>query len=103
MFFRRKRVGSHDYLQIVRNQRVDGRHRQSVVATLGRVADLERDGTLARLLRSGARVLSSDIQSCELRRHPDLRIRVVRARGPQESARARMLSGRSSQVRRVPA
>lgn len=55
MFFRRKQVGRHDYLQIVKNERVDGRHRQSVVATLGRIADLERSGRLERLLRSGAR------------------------------------------------
>ena len=68
MFFRRKRVGSHDYLQIVRNQRVDGRHRQSVVATLGRVADLEQDGTLARLLRSGARVCEQTVLLSALER-----------------------------------
>jgi hypothetical protein len=61
MFFRRKRVGSHDYLQIARNQRLEGRHRQSVVATLGRVADLEQDGTLARLPRSGARVCDETV------------------------------------------
>lgn len=68
MFFRRKRVGSHDYLQIVRNQRVDGRHRQSVVATLGRVADLEQDGTLARLLRSGARLCEETVLLSALER-----------------------------------
>jgi hypothetical protein len=61
MFFRRKRVGSRDYLQIVRNQRVDGRHRQSVVATLESVADLEQDGPLARLPSSGARVCEETV------------------------------------------
>jgi hypothetical protein len=61
MFFRRKRVDSRDYLQIVRNQRIDGRHRQSIVATLGRVADLEQDGTLARLQSSGARVCEETV------------------------------------------
>jgi len=55
MFFRRKRSGRTEYLQIVKNQRVDGQPRQSVVATLGRVDELAQDGTLDRLLRSGAR------------------------------------------------
>jgi hypothetical protein len=55
VFFRRKHVGRHEYLQIVANERVAGRHRQSVIATLGRVDELEQSGTLERLLRSGAR------------------------------------------------
>ncbi len=55
MFFRRKRSGRTEYLQIVKNERVDGTPRQSVVATLGRVDELAQDGTLDRLLRSGAR------------------------------------------------
>ena len=55
MFFRRKLSGRTEYLQIVKNDRVDGRPRQSVVATLGRVDELAQDGTLERLLRSGAR------------------------------------------------
>ena len=33
MFFRRKRSGRTEYLHIVKNQRVDGQPRQSVVAT----------------------------------------------------------------------
>ena len=37
MFFRRKLSGRTQYLQIVKNERVDGKPRQSVVATLGRV------------------------------------------------------------------
>ena len=40
MFFRRKLAGKTQYLQIVKNERVDGKPRQSVVATLGRVDDL---------------------------------------------------------------
>ena len=55
MFFRRKRSGRTEYLQIVKNERIDGQPRQSVVATLGRVDGLAQDGTLDRLLRSGAR------------------------------------------------
>ena len=61
MFFRRKRFGRTEYLQIVKNQRVDGQPRQSVVATLGRVDELAQDGTLDRLLRSGARFAHSAV------------------------------------------
>jgi len=49
MFFRRKLSGRTEYLQIVKNERVEGRPRQSVVATLGRVDELAQDGTLDRL------------------------------------------------------
>jgi transposase len=59
MFFRHKRSGRTEYLQIVKNERVDGKPRQSVVATLGRVEELAQDGTLDRLLRSGARFARS--------------------------------------------
>ncbi len=61
MFFRHKRSGRTEYLQIVKNQRVDGKPRQSVVATLGRVEELAQDGTLDRLLRSGARFARSAV------------------------------------------
>jgi hypothetical protein len=61
MFFRRKFSGRTEYLQIVKNDRVDGRPRQSVVATLGRVDELGQDGTLERLLRSAARFAHSAV------------------------------------------
>jgi hypothetical protein len=59
--FRRKRSGRTEYLQIVKNERVDGQPRQSVVATLGRIGELTQDGTLDRLLRSGARFAHSAV------------------------------------------
>jgi hypothetical protein len=61
MFFRRKISGRAEYLQIVKNKRVEGKPRQSVVATLGRVDELAQDGTLDRLLRSGARFARSAV------------------------------------------
>jgi hypothetical protein len=61
MFFRRKRSGRTEYLQIVKNERIAGKPRQSVVATLGRVDELDQDGTLERLLRSGARFSHSAV------------------------------------------
>ncbi len=61
MFFRGKVSGRTEYLQIVKNDRVEGKPRQSVVATLGRVDELAQDGTLDRLLRSGARFARSAV------------------------------------------
>src|SRR6516165_1974945 len=61
MFFRRKRSGRTENLQIVKNERVDGKPRQSVIVTLGRVDELAQDGTLDRLLRSGARFAHSAV------------------------------------------
>src|ERR1700758_554585 len=61
MFFRRKLSGRIEYLQIVKNDRVDGRPRQSVVAIPGRVDELAQDGTLERLLRSVARFAHSAV------------------------------------------
>lgn len=52
MFARIKRVGSYAYLQLVRTERQDGRPRQRVLATLGRVESLQARGELDGLLRS---------------------------------------------------
>jgi hypothetical protein len=55
MFFRIKPSGGRRYLQIVQNTREGQRTVQRVLATLGRVEDLQADGKLDVLLRSGAR------------------------------------------------
>jgi hypothetical protein len=55
MFFRVKPAGPRRYLQIVENHWVDGRSRQRVVATLGRLDHLQQQGRLESLLASGAR------------------------------------------------
>src|SRR2546425_721998 len=44
MFFRRKISGRTEYLQIVKNERIEGKPRQSVVATLGRADEKWRRG-----------------------------------------------------------
>jgi hypothetical protein len=56
MFFRIKPSGERRYLQIVENTRDGAATRQRVVATLGRVEELEACGKLDALLRSGARL-----------------------------------------------
>ena len=55
MYFRRKQSQGRIYLQIVESQRTGAQVRQRVIATLGRLDELEASGQLDRLLRSGAR------------------------------------------------
>lgn len=55
MFFRTKKSGPRIYLQIVENHCRDGRAQQSVLATLGRLDQLQVAGQVDALLTSGAR------------------------------------------------
>ena len=56
MFFRVKTSGPRSYLQVVQNRWQDGQSRQRVVATLGRLDQLQQSGRLDALLVSGARL-----------------------------------------------
>jgi transposase len=55
VFFRKKKSGARTYLQLVENKWTDGKTRQRVVATIGRMDKLEESGELEAILRSGAR------------------------------------------------
>jgi hypothetical protein len=55
MFFRRKKSGPRTYLQIVENHWRDGRPQQTVLATVGRLDELQDSGQIDGLLNSGAR------------------------------------------------
>jgi hypothetical protein len=55
MFLRQKRTGDRTYLQIVENRWEDGRSRQRVIGTLGRVEDLDQSQHLEQLVRSAAK------------------------------------------------
>jgi Transposase DDE domain len=59
MFFRTKTSGPRTYLQVVENHWEGGRSRQRVVATLGRLDQLQQSGQLDALLISGARLAES--------------------------------------------
>ena len=61
MYFRKKTSGGRAYLQIVESRREGAAVRQQVIATLGRVEDLQASGQLERLLRSGARFAAKAI------------------------------------------
>lgn len=67
MFFRIKPSGERRYLQIVENTREGAKTRQSVIATLGRVDELEAQGKLDALLRSGARLCETAMLVSSLR------------------------------------
>ena len=59
MFFRQKRSGNRVYLQIVENRWEQGRSKQRVIATLGRLDRLIESGQLDALLQSGAKFSES--------------------------------------------
>src|SRR5262245_9549458 len=56
MFFRVKTSGERQYLQLVENSWEQGRSRQRVLATLGRLDHVHQSGQLDALLASGARL-----------------------------------------------
>ena len=55
MFVRAKKSGAYEYLQLVHNERVDGKVRQRVIATLGRRDVLEENGQIDALITSCGR------------------------------------------------
>lgn len=55
MFVRAKKSGAYEYLQLVRNERIDGRVRQQVLATLGRLDVLRETGQIDALAASCGR------------------------------------------------
>ena len=55
MFVRAKKSGAYEYLQIVHNERVEGRIRQRVIATLGRLDLLQKTGQIDALISSCSR------------------------------------------------
>ena len=59
MFFRQKKSGERVYLQIVENRWEQGRSKQRVIATVGRLDRLQQSGQLDGLLLSGAKFSES--------------------------------------------
>jgi hypothetical protein len=55
VFLRSKKSGRYEYLQIVQNARVEGRVRQQVLVTLGRLDQLRESGQLDNLIASLSR------------------------------------------------
>jgi hypothetical protein len=55
MFARTKKSGQHQYLQIVQNHKEKGKVRQQVIATIGRMDELQDKGRIETLIRSLSR------------------------------------------------
>ena len=81
MFFRQKKSGNRVYLQIVENRWEDGRSKQRVIATLGRLDQLQQTGQLEGLLRSGAKFCESVLLLAAHRRGETIEMR-TRSIGP---------------------
>ncbi len=81
MYFRRKQSQGRIYLQIVESQRSGAAVRQRVIATLGRLDELEASGQLDRLLRSGARFVQQAMV-LDAARSGDAPVIAVRRIGP---------------------
>ena len=81
MYFRKKTSEGRAYLQIVHSRREGAAVRQQVIATLGRIDELQASGQLERLLRSGARFADKAIVLDALNRG-EARVVVARRIGP---------------------
>jgi len=81
MYFRKKTSGGRAYLQIVESRRDGKQVRQQVIATLGRIDELQSSGQLDRLLRSGARFATEAVVLDAVENETAMRV-AVRRIGP---------------------
>lgn len=81
MFFRQKKSGKRIYLQIVENRWEQGRSKQRVIATLGRLDRLTESGQLDALLLSGAK-FSESVMVLAAHREGDAPVISTRRIGP---------------------
>ena len=81
MFFRQKKSGKRIYLQIVENRWEQGRSKQRVIATLGRLDRLTESGQLDALLLWGAK-FSESVMVLAAHREGDAPVISTRRIGP---------------------
>ena len=81
MFVRVKRAGGHEYLQIVESKWEDGRTKQRVITTLGRLDRLHAKGQVDTLLRSLGR-FAERLQIQEAHANGELEALSTRRIGP---------------------
>ena len=81
MFARIKRVENRQYLQLVENRWEAGRSRQRVIATLGRLDDLQATGKLDAAVKSLAR-FATKLKVIEDHQNGHLRVHSVQRIGP---------------------
>lgn len=81
MFVRAKKSGQYEYLQVIHNERVNGRVRQRVIATLGRLDKLREAGQIDALIQSCARFAQYTSVLDAQRRGPEIDAQAIRV-GP---------------------
>ena len=81
MFFRRKKSGDRVYLQVVENRWENGRSKQRVIATLGRLDRLQEKGQFDALLASGAK-FSESVMVLSAHRQGETLTTTTRRMGP---------------------
>ena len=81
MFPRAKSNGKYEYLQIVENRRVNGKTRQQVIASLGRLDKLTESGQLDNLTRALGRFCKK-VRVIDMHREGDIAGEIVRKIGP---------------------
>ena len=77
MFLRVKKTTNHSYLQIVESYREDGRVRQRVIGTIGRMEELAARGQVDQLLRSLAKYSQRAILLLAGASDPDAQVKKV--------------------------
>jgi hypothetical protein len=82
MFLRVKRTQGYAYVQLVENRWQEGRSRQRVLATLGRLEQLQESGGLEALLESGSRLVEGLTVLSEHRRGEAPTVRTQRIGAP---------------------
>jgi Transposase DDE domain len=82
MFLRVKRTQGYAYVQLVENRWREGQPRQRVLATLGRLEQLQESGGLEALLESGSRLVEGLTVLSEYRRGEAPAVRAQRIGAP---------------------
>jgi hypothetical protein len=77
MFARVKKSGSHQYLQIVENKKVDGKSRQRVIATVGRLDEINAKGRIEPLIQSLSRFSEKTLMVLSGQSEPDVEARKI--------------------------
>jgi len=72
MFARVKKSGVHQYLQIVENKKVDRKSRQRVIATVGRLDEIQDKGRIEPLIRSLSRFSEKTLMVLSGQSEPDV-------------------------------
>ncbi len=72
MFARVKKSGKYQYLQIVENKKVDRKSRQRIIATVGRLDELQDKGRIESLIRSLSRFSEKALLILSGQSNPDV-------------------------------